>query len=149
MMAMAYGNVYVAQIAMGASDKQTLQAFIEAEAWEGPSLIIAYSHCIAHGIDMTKGLDQQKLAVDAGAWPLFRYDPQAVDEGRNPLKIDSKKPKISIKEYALNENRYRMLMQSDPARAEELLERAQRDNESRWTYYQKLAEMNYNGKKKE
>ena len=92
MIAMAYGYVYVARVAMGANDQQTLKAFLEAEAYEGPSLIIAYSHCIAHGIDMRKGLEQQKAAVDCGFWPLYRYNPAHVDEGKNPLTIDSRDP---------------------------------------------------------
>ncbi len=92
MLAMAYGNVYVARVAMGANDQQTLHAFLEAEAYDGPSLIIAYSHCIAHGIDMRKGLEQQRLAVQSGYWPLYRYNPALADEGKNPLTIDSKEP---------------------------------------------------------
>ena len=121
MIAMSYGYVYVAKIAMGASDQQTLRAFMEADAYDGPSLIIAYSHCIAHGYDLVKGLEQQKLAVQSGFWPLFRYNPNLVEEGKNPLLIDSKKPTISFSEYAYNETRYRMLLQSDEKRAEELM----------------------------
>ena len=109
MMAMSYGNVYVAKIAMGANDRQTLNAIIEAESYDGPSIIIAYSQCIAHGINMAKGMEQQKLAVDSGHWPLYRYDPRLVDEGKNPFQLDSKAPSIPLKEYAYNENRYRML----------------------------------------
>ena len=109
MIAMAYGYVYVARVAMGASDQQTLSAFLEADAYDGPSLIIAYSHCINHGIDMRKGLEQQKLAVQSGIWPLYRYNPALVDEGKNPLTIDSKDPTIPVEEYAYNETRYRML----------------------------------------
>jgi pyruvate-ferredoxin/flavodoxin oxidoreductase len=146
MMAMAYGNVYVAQIAMGSSDRQTLNALLEAESYDGPSLIIAYSHCIAHGIDLVNGLEQQKLAVDAGAWPLFRYDPRLADEGKNPLKIDSRKPKITWDKYALNENRYRILLQTYPERAEELMEKAVGDLEGRWDLYKQMAEMHYKKK---
>ncbi|PKO06004.1 MAG: pyruvate:ferredoxin (flavodoxin) oxidoreductase [Chloroflexi bacterium HGW-Chloroflexi-3] len=109
MIAMAYGYVYVAKVAMGANDAQTLKAFKEAEAFEGPSIIIAYSHCIAHGIDMQKGLEQQKLAVQSGIWPIYRYNPDFIADGKNPLIIDSKDPSISVQEYAYNETRYRML----------------------------------------
>ena len=124
MIAMAYGYVYVARVAMGANDQQTLKAFLEAEAYDGPSLIIAYSHCIAHGIDMRKGLDQQKAAVNCGFWPLYRYNPALVDEGKNPLTLDSKDPTISFEDYAYNETRYRMLLQSDETRAELLMREA-------------------------
>jgi pyruvate-ferredoxin/flavodoxin oxidoreductase len=143
MLALAYGNVYVAQIAMGSSDRQTLNAFLEAESYDGPSLIIAYSHCISHGIDLVNGLEQQKLAVDSGAWPMFRYDPRLVDEGKNPLKIDSKAPKISWDKYALNENRFRILLQTYPDRAEELMEKAVGDLEGRWDLYKQMAAMHY------
>ncbi|MBK5106569.1 MAG: pyruvate:ferredoxin (flavodoxin) oxidoreductase [Anaerolineales bacterium] len=146
MIAMSYGYVYVAKIAMGASDQQTLRAFLEADAYEGPSLIIAYSHCIAHGYDLVKGLEQQKLAVQSGFWPLFRYNPELVEEGKNPLLIDSKKPTISFSEYAYNETRYRMLLQSDEKRAEALMKLAEEDVESRWELYQQMAAMHYNGK---
>ncbi|HSQ16950.1 MAG TPA: pyruvate:ferredoxin (flavodoxin) oxidoreductase, partial [Anaerolineales bacterium] len=120
LIAMAYGYVYVARVAMGASDQQTLSAFLEADAYEGPSIIIAYSHCIAHGIDMRKGLEQQKLAVQSGFWPLYRYNPLLAKEGKNPLTIDSKEPTVPFQQYAYNETRYRMLVQSDEARAEML-----------------------------
>ena len=98
---------------MGASDQQTLNALIEADAYDGPSLIIAYSHCISHGYDLRKGLEQQKLAVQAGAWPLYRYNPALIAEGKNPLSIDSKEPTIPFEQYAYNETRFRMLLQSD------------------------------------
>ena len=143
LIAMAYGYVYVAKVAMGASDQQTLTAFLEAEAYDGPSLIIAYSHCIAHGIDMRKGLEQQKLAVNSGYWPLYRYNPMLIAEGKNPLSIDSKEPSIPLKDYAYNETRYRMLVQSDEQRAEELLKLAQQDVQSRWNYYKQMAAMHY------
>jgi pyruvate-ferredoxin/flavodoxin oxidoreductase len=145
LIAMSYGYVYVAHVAMGASDQQTLTAFLEAEAYDGPSLIIAYSHCIAHGIDMRKGLEQQKLAVQSGHWPLFRYNPALIDEGKNPLIIESKDPSISFQQYAYNETRYRMLAQSDEERAEELLKLAQKDVDSRWRMYRQMASMHYNG----
>ncbi|MCX7798780.1 MAG: pyruvate:ferredoxin (flavodoxin) oxidoreductase [Fimbriimonadales bacterium] len=139
-MAMQYGNVYVAQVAMGASDAQTLRAFLEAEAYDGPSLIIAYAHCIAHGIDMRKGLDQQRLAVECGHWPLYRYNPALAAEGKNPLQIDSKPPSIPYKDYAYNETRYRMLAQSNPDVAAVLLAQAETDARSRYAALQKMAE---------
>ena len=148
LIAMAYGYVYVARIAMGANDQQTLKAFLEADAYDGPSLIIAYSHCIAHGYDLVKGLDQQRLAVQSGFWPLYRYNPLLAEEGKNPLTIDSKKPTVSFEDYAYNETRYRMLLQSDEDRAESLMDLAKEDVESRWKLYQNLASMNNNGENK-
>jgi pyruvate-ferredoxin/flavodoxin oxidoreductase len=139
LMAMSYGNIYVASIAMGANDRQTLNAFIEAESYDGPSLIIAYSHCIAHGINMAKGMEQQQLAVNAGHWPLYRFDPRQRDEGQNPFTLDSKAPRIPLKEYAYNENRYRMLMQTDPDGAERLIKDAQQAVWDRWHRYEELA----------
>lgn len=139
MMAMSYGNVYVAHIAMGASDRQTLQAILEAESYPGPSLVIAYSHCIAHGIDMTKGLEQQALASQSGYWPLYRYDPRLEDQGKNPFQLDSKAPSIPLKQYAYNENRYRILQQSNPAMAEQLMTEAQENVNERWKLYDGLA----------
>jgi pyruvate-ferredoxin/flavodoxin oxidoreductase len=138
-MAMTYGSVYVAEVALGANDRQVVNAFLEAESFDGPSLIIAYSHCIAHGINMAKGLDQQKLAVDAGYWPLYRFDPRLKDQGKNPFKLDSRAPKIPLSEYAYNENRYRMLTQSAPERAEELMDEAQKAVYERWQKYEKMA----------
>jgi pyruvate-ferredoxin/flavodoxin oxidoreductase len=145
MIAMAYGYVYVARIAMGASDQQTLRAFLEADAYDGPSLIIAYSHCIAHGYDLVKGLDQQKLAVQSGFWPLYRYNPALIAEGKNPLSIDSKEPTVSFEEYAYNETRYRMLLQSDEQRAETLMKMAEKDVKGRWELYRQMAAIHYNG----
>jgi pyruvate-ferredoxin/flavodoxin oxidoreductase len=145
LLAMAYGNIYVARVAMGADDVQTLRAFIEAEAYDGPSLIIAYSHCIAHGIDMRKGLEQQKLAVQAGHWPLYRYNPALAGTGHNPLTLDSKAPSIPLEQYAYNETRYRMLAQSDAARAEMLLHEAKDAVRERWARYQQLATTAANG----
>ncbi|MGI6250949.1 MAG: pyruvate:ferredoxin (flavodoxin) oxidoreductase [Anaerolineaceae bacterium] len=142
-MAMTYGNIYVARVAMGASDSQTLRAFVEADSFEGPSLIIAYSHCIAHGIDMRKGLLQQKLAVNSGAWLLYRYDPRLADENKNPLQLDSKAPSIPVSDYAYNETRYRMLLKADEDRAEELMKAAQSDAERRWRLYEQLAALDY------
>lgn len=141
LIAMTYGYVYVAKVAMGANDQHTLKAFLEADAYEGPSLIIAYSHCIAHGIDMRKGLDQQRLAVQSGAWPLFRYNPMLLDEGKNPLILDSKEPSIPLADYVYNETRFRMLAQSDEQRAEMLLKAAQEDVKRRWLQYKQMAEM--------
>jgi len=143
LIAMAYGYVYVAKVAMGSSDAQTLRAFLEADAYDGPSLIIAYSHCIAHGIDMRKGLDQQKKAVASGIWPLFRYNPVLIDEGKNPLQIDSREPSIPVEEYAYNETRYRMLLQSDEGRAEALMKQARSDVDKRWNLYRQMAEIEY------
>ena len=143
LMAVNYGNVYVAKVAMGASDAQTMKAFVEAEAYDGPSLIIAYSHCIAHGIDMALGLEQQKLAVAAGHWPLFRYDPRLAAQGKNPFQLDSKAPSISLDKYIYNETRYVMLTKSNEEAAERLLKLAQQDVNNRWRYYEQLAAIKY------
>ena len=139
LLAMSYGYVYVAQVAMGANDSQTVKAFLEAEAYPGPSLIIAYSHCIAHGIDMAKGLDQQDKAVKSGHWPLFRYHPAKDGGAAVPLHLDSKAPSIPLRDYLYNENRYRMLRQSQPERAARLLEAAEQGVHERWEHYQRLA----------
>ena len=143
LIAMSYGYVYVARVAMGANDQQTLRALIEAESYDGPSLVIAYSPCIAHGYDMARSLDQSKLAVQSGHWPMYRYDPRLVEEGKNPLIIESKEPSIPISQYAYNETRYKMLTQIDEVRAEELMKEAQQDAKSRWTLYQQMASMHY------
>jgi pyruvate-ferredoxin/flavodoxin oxidoreductase len=137
--AMRYGNVYVAQIAMGANDAHTVKTFLEAEAHTGPSLIIAYSQCIAHGIDMAKGMTQQKLAVESGYWPLYRYNPALETEGKNPFQLDSKDPKIPLQDYIYTEGRYRMLRRSDPEAAKILLEQAQQAVTHHWQQYKKLA----------
>lgn len=137
--AMQYGNVYVAQIAMGYNDAQTVRAFMEAESYDGPSLIIAYSHCIAHGINMTKGMTNQKFAVECGHWPTYRFDPRLAQEGKNPLKLDSKAPKIKFEEYAYMETRYKMLTKSHPHEAKELMKLAQEDVEARWKALESLA----------
>ena len=139
LLAMSYGHVYVASVAMGANDLQTLRAFLEAEAYDGPSLIIAYSTCIAHGFEMSKGLEQEKLAVQAGHWPLYRYDPTLLEEDKNPFILDSKAPSIPLEQYAYNETRYRMLLQSDEERASALLKQAQQDVNERWQQYEHLA----------
>jgi len=149
MIAMSYGYVYVAQIAMGASDMQTLRAFLEADAYDGPSLILAYSHCIAHGYDLSEGLDQQQLATNSGVWPLYRFNPGLIDQGKNPLTLDSKAPKVPVSDFAYNETRYRMLLQSDESRAEQLMRLAQKDAESRWNLYQQMANIHYNGREEE
>ncbi len=142
--AMTYGNIYVAQVAMGANDTQALRAIREAESYEGPSLVIAYSHCIAHGLqDMKYGFDQQKLAVDSGAWTLYRYDPRLLDEGKNPLQLDSREPKADIKDFMYNEVRFRSLKQMMPDRAAELLDLARADAKARWNMYKQLADMDY------
>ncbi len=146
LLAMTYGNVYVARVAMGAGDMQTLKAFNEAEAYNGPSLIIAYATCIAHGIDMTHGLSQQKLAVQSGHWPLFRFDPRRVAEGKNPMQLDSKAPSVPLEDYIYNETRYSMLRQSHPEEAKKLLEEAREDVAARWKMYETWASMGTNGK---
>ena len=142
-MAMNYGYAYVAQVAMGYSDTQTLRAFREAEAFDGPSLIIAYSPCIEHGIDMADGLSQQELAVKSGMWPLFRFNPDRADEGKNPLQLDSKAPSIPLTEFAYNELRYRSLLKSDEERAEKLMKAAQKEVDKRWSIYEQMAQMDY------
>ena len=139
LLAVMYGHIYVAQIAMGANEGQTLRAFLEAESYDGPSLIIAYCHCIAHGIDMAKGMDQQRLAVETGYWPLYRYDPRLRAQGKNPLQLDSKPPKAPLQDYVYNENRYRMLVKSNPAVAAQLLKQAEEAIEEHWNILERLA----------
>jgi pyruvate-ferredoxin/flavodoxin oxidoreductase len=129
----------VARVAFGANDTQTVRAFMEAEAYDGPSLIIAYSHCIAHGIDMGRALKNQKAAVDSAYWLLFRYNPDLTKQGLNPFKIDSKAPKIPLKDYAYMETRYKMLTKSHPDDAKKLIELAQEDVNRRWEIYSNLA----------
>ncbi|MDE2291663.1 MAG: pyruvate:ferredoxin (flavodoxin) oxidoreductase, partial [Elusimicrobia bacterium] len=131
-LALSYGSVYVARVAFGADDTQTVKAFVEAESYPGTSLIVAYAPCIAHGYDMRQGLGQQKRAVDSGYWPLFRFDPRKEGPGVRALALDSKPPKIPFKDYAYRETRYRMLSAADPAHAEALLKLAQADVERRW-----------------
>ncbi|MBE9230213.1 pyruvate:ferredoxin (flavodoxin) oxidoreductase [Cuspidothrix issatschenkoi LEGE 03284] len=139
LMAMTYGNVYVASVALGARDEHTLKAFLEAEAFDGPSLIIAYSHCIAHGIDMTAGLHQQKALVDSGRWLLYRYNPALQEQGKNPLQLDMKAPSESVEKSMYQENRFKMLTKSKPEIAKQLLEQAQAEVNARWEMYQYLA----------
>jgi len=129
-----YGNVYVARVSLGANPGQVVKAFSEAEAYDGPSIIIAYAHCINHGINMAMGLEQQKKAVACGHWPLYRYNPQLEDEGKNPLHIDSKDPSISFADYALGENRYRMLKLTNPSMADKLMEMSQKDVDRAWKF---------------
>jgi pyruvate-ferredoxin/flavodoxin oxidoreductase len=143
LMAIAYGNVYVAQVALGANDAQCLRAFLEAEAYPGPSLIIAYCHCIAHGINMQKGLDQQRKAVESGYWILYRFNPLLIEKGEPPLKIDSKEPKIPLEEYAYAETRYQMLTKSNPEAAKLLMKYATADVKRKWHFYQQLANIKY------
>jgi len=137
--AIAYGSVYVARVAMGADPQQTLRAFREAEAYDGPSLIIAYSHCIAHGIDMRKGLDQQYRAVASGHWPLIRYDPVLRAVGDNPFLLDSPRPRIPLSDYLYRELRYRRLVETNPAEAERLLGLAEEAVRQRWQIYEEMA----------
>ncbi len=139
LMAMTYGTVYVARVAMGGSDTQTIRAFREAEAYPGPALIIAYSHCIAHGYDLRHGMDQQKAAVLSGHWPLFRFNPALARDGRPTLELDSKPPSLPLKAYAYNETRYTMLAHSDPEAARRRLAEAQEDVLARWRLYEQWA----------
>jgi pyruvate-ferredoxin/flavodoxin oxidoreductase len=147
-MAMTYGNVYVAHIAMGGNDTHTLKAFLEAESYDGPSLLIAYSHCIAHGYDLVHGMEQQKAAVLSGHWPLFRYDPRLARQGKNPFQLDSRTPTLPLQKYAYNETRYTMLAQSKPEVARQLLSEAQEDVKRRWRLYEYWAAQG-NGARKE
>ena len=139
LLAMTYGHVYVAHVAFGANDTQTVRAFLEAEAYPGPSLIIGYAHCIAHGIEIKDGLSQQKKAVASGHWPLFRFDPRLATDGSFPLQLDSKKPSISFGDYAYEETRYRVLKTLDPEAAARLAGEAQHDIDARWKLYETLA----------
>jgi pyruvate-ferredoxin/flavodoxin oxidoreductase len=139
MMAMTYGNVYVASVAMGAKDEHTLKAFLEAEAYDGPSIIIAYSSCIAHGIDMTTSMSDQKVAVEAGQWLLYRYNPERAAIGENPLALDSRAPSRKVQEWFLQQTRFKMLTKSNPEHAEQLWKQAQQDVERRFHMYEYLA----------
>ncbi|NOS85795.1 MAG: pyruvate:ferredoxin (flavodoxin) oxidoreductase [Ignavibacteria bacterium] len=138
LLAVSYGNVYVARVALGASDSQTLKAFTEAEKYDGPSLIIAYSHCIAHGITMRTANQNQKAAVESGYWPLFRFNPELIEQGETPFKLDSKPPKIKLADYAYMETRYKMLTKSHPEQAKILMGQAQEDVNKRWKMYEDL-----------
>jgi len=145
--AMTYGHVYVASVAMGARDEHTLRAFLEAESYEGPSLIIAYSHCIAHGINMSTAMQNQKTAVNSGQWLLYRFDPRRVAQGENPLQLDSRAPKQKVMDFLMMENRFKMLLKSDPERAKRLFQEAQADAERRYKRFEYLATWKPNGQK--
>jgi pyruvate-ferredoxin/flavodoxin oxidoreductase len=140
LMAITHGGVYVASVAMGARDEHTVRAFLEAERYPGPSLILAYSHCIAHGIDMAKGMEQQRLAVESGRWLLYRYDPRRLEQGLSPLQLDSSHPRTPLAEAMATENRFRMLGYSDPERARQLERQAQVELQRRWALYGALAQ---------
>jgi pyruvate-ferredoxin/flavodoxin oxidoreductase len=140
MMAMTYGNVYVASVAMGANRIQTIRAFNEAESYPGPSLLIAYSTCINHGFNLRYGIQQQKLAVESGAWLLYRYNPALKAEGKNPLTLDSKEPTADIEEYMYKEIRFRALRYTAPERAETFLKQARADAKEKYSFYKYLAD---------
>ena len=139
MLAADYGHVYVAQVAIGADNLQTIRAMVEAESYPGPSLIIAYSQCIAHGIEMSTGMTHQGDAVNSGYWPLYRYDPRHAQVGEHPMRLDSRKPKLAFKDFALQEARFAMLERANPENAERLLATAQEDIDERWHYYEQIA----------
>ena len=141
MRSISYGDVYVARVAMGGNDTHTLKAFQEAESFDGPSLIIAYSHCIAHGYDMGFGMQQQKAAVLSGYWPLLRYDPRLQQQGKNPFQLDSNAPSVPLRDYVYAEARYSMLARSDPETARALLRSAENDVARRWEIYDARAAM--------
>ena len=141
MMAMIYGNVYVARVAFGANNAQTVKAFLEAEAYEGTSIIIAYAHCINQGYDLIHGPEQQKAAVQSGHWPLMRYNPDLEKEGKNPLQLDSGKPSITLDKYIYNETRYKILLRSKPEVAKKLLDESQKQVIKRWNFYKYWSEM--------
>ena len=146
MIAMSYGGIYVAKVAFGFRDAQTVKAFQEAESYNGPSLILAYSHCIAHGYDLAHGCDQQKLAVDSGHWPLFRFDPRRLDKGEIPLQMDSGAPKVPMLQYVRNETRYRMVEQQNPEHFKKLMDQAQLDTTNRYSVYEQLAKLSVTAK---
>jgi pyruvate-ferredoxin/flavodoxin oxidoreductase len=139
MLAMTYGHPYVARVALGAKDAQTVNAFKEADSYPGTSVIIAYSHCIAHGYDMADALGQQEKAVESGYWPLFRYDPRKVGAGESPLKLDSPAPKIDLSQFVQNETRFRQVEQANPEGFKKMMEQAQRDVRERYALYEQLA----------
>ncbi len=149
LIAMSYGTIYVASVAMGAKDEHTLKAFLEAEAYEGPALIIAYSHCIAHGINMATAMQNQKAAVQCGQWLLYRYNPERAAAGENPLQLDSSPPRMKVDEYLELESRFTMLARSKPETSKQLFAEAQRDADARWQRYQRLAAGNLKTEKKE
>jgi pyruvate-ferredoxin/flavodoxin oxidoreductase len=145
LMAMSYGYIYVAQVALGADPSQAQKAFIEAESYDGPSIIIAYSHCIAHGFNLIKGLDEQKKAVQSGHWLLYRFDPRRTEQGENPLSFDSREPTIPLSDYIYNENRYKILKKAKPEVSARLLEQAQENINRRYNLYKNLAGMKCGG----
>jgi pyruvate-ferredoxin/flavodoxin oxidoreductase len=139
LMAISHGGVYVARVAFGAKDQQTVTAFREAESYPGPSIIIAYCHCIAHGYDLAYGLEQQKIAVDSGYWPLYRYDPRRIAQGESPMKLDSAPPKGDVGQFMHNETRFRMVEQMNADRYRELLKAAKVQVQTRYALYELLA----------
>lgn len=143
MISMAYGNIYVARVALGANDAHCVRAFLEAEAYDGPSLILAYSHCIAHGINMRTGMETQKAAVECGHWPLYTYNPDLALEGKNPLKITSRTPSLSYQDFAYQQTRFKMLTKSKPEEAKRLIELGQADTTARWQLYSQMASLQY------
>ncbi len=143
MISMTYGNIYVAKISLGANPAHALKAIIEAENYDGPAIVIAYAHCIAHGIDMSAGLQEQKKAVESGHWPLFRFNPDLIAEGKNPLQLDSKEPTLSLKDYVYGENRFRMLLKANKEASEKLIEQAQKDVKLRYSIYKQVAGLNF------
>ncbi|HEY5523096.1 MAG TPA: thiamine pyrophosphate-dependent enzyme [Desulfuromonadaceae bacterium] len=145
MMAMAYGYVYVANVSLG-NPAQVVKAFMEAEAYDGPSIIIAYAHCIAHGINMTTAVDEQKKVVSSGYWPLYRYNPALAAEGKNPLQLDSKAPTTTFEDFANGENRYKVLKKINPEASARLMKKASDWTASRFEYYQKLSALTYEKK---
>jgi pyruvate-ferredoxin/flavodoxin oxidoreductase len=147
MMVMNYGSAYVGSVAMGANDMHTVKTFLEAESYRGPSLIIAFSHCIAQGYDMRKGMDLQAMAVDSGACLLYRYDPRLSAQGKNPLQLDSKPPTVAIKDFCEQQIRFNSLLKAKPEAASKLIELYQKDVNERFQMYQYLAAMGGNGKK--
>ena len=143
LMAMSYGHVYVASVAMGAKDEHTLKAFLEAEAYNGPSIIIAYSHCIAHGINMTTAMSDQKVAVESGQWLLYRYNPERAEAGENPLTLDTRTPTKKVQDFLQQQTRFQMLTKSKPEDARRLWQQAQRDAEVRYRMYEYLAQRKF------
>ncbi|GBU22178.1 hypothetical protein R80B4_02083 [Fibrobacteres bacterium R8-0-B4] len=141
LIAMSYGYIYVARVAMGANQNQVIKAFTEADAYDGPAIILAYSHCISHGINMINGYDEQKKAVESGHWPLYRYNPALALEGKNPLEIDSKDPTISLSDYVYGENRYKILQKSNPEASKHLIETAQKDTTAKLELLKHMAAM--------
>jgi len=141
--AMSYGHVYVAQVAYGAKDTHTLKAFLEADSYDGPSLIIAYAPCIEHGVHLSQNLRQQNLAVDSGHWSLLRHDPRRLAENKNPLQIDSKRPSVPYKDFLATETRFSMLFRTDSAKARHLLRKSEKRNHDRYFHYQQLAGISF------